>query len=96
MADFDDQGIIGKAFKKCREIRNGLLRAVKRKRELEENGAEFAGSAEDVKASADGTLEAVLTSDVSPTWISLYGGRVQWTAFDNPGVVGSCALGVAE
>ena len=56
MADFDDQGIIGKAFKKCREIRNGLLRAVKRKRELEENGAEFAGSAEDVKASADGTL----------------------------------------
>ncbi len=44
------------AFEQRREIRDGLLRAVKRKRELQEDGAEFVGSAENVKASADGTL----------------------------------------
>ena len=56
MADFNYKWIVGKAFEQCREIGNGLLGAVKRKRELEEDGAEFRGSAENVEAGADGTL----------------------------------------
>src|SRR5882762_8759249 len=56
VANFDDQRIVGKAFEQRREIGKGLLGLVKRKRELQEDGAEFAGSMENVKAGTDGAL----------------------------------------
>jgi len=54
-------GIIGKRLRVPREKR--LLRAVKRKKGIGENGADVAGSAEDVKASADGTPSAGCAGD---------------------------------
>ena len=54
--DFDDERIVGEALENGGEIGGGFLSAMKGKRELEEDGAEFVGGAENVKAGADEAL----------------------------------------
>ena len=53
VADFDDQGIVGEALQDGFEVCLGFRFAVEGKRELEEDGAEFAGLAESVETGAD-------------------------------------------
>jgi hypothetical protein len=56
VADFDDERIIAKAEENGREIRGGFPGAMKRKRELKKDGAEFVGGAENIEAGAHGAF----------------------------------------
>ena len=56
VADFDDERIVGEAFEDGGKISGGFLGAMEGEGKLEEDGAEFVGSAEDVEAGADEAL----------------------------------------
>ncbi len=56
MAKFDDKRIVGKARQKRCEMNNGFRSSMERKRELQEDCAEFAGLAQNIEAGTDGTL----------------------------------------
>jgi len=56
VANFYDEGIVGKAFQHGGEISDGLFCAMERERELEENGAKFVGRAQNIEAGANGAL----------------------------------------
>jgi hypothetical protein len=56
VADFDDERVIAKAEENGGEIRDGFPGAMKRKRELKKDGAEFIGGAENIEAGADGAF----------------------------------------
>ncbi len=56
MANFNDERIVGEAFKSSGEGGDGFFRTMERERELEEDSAEFIRSAQDVEASTDGAF----------------------------------------
>jgi len=56
VANFDDKRVIAKTQEDGGEVRDSFLGAMKRKRELKKNGAEFIGGAENVEAGADGAF----------------------------------------
>ena len=56
VANFDDERIVGEAFKSGDKGGFGFFRTMERERELEEDSAEFIRSAQNVEASADSSF----------------------------------------
>jgi hypothetical protein len=56
VAQFDNEGIVTETSEYGAEILDGLRRAVEGKRELQQDGAELVGFAQNVEALADGTF----------------------------------------
>jgi hypothetical protein len=94
VADFDDEGIVGEAFENGGKIGDGFLGAMEGKRELEEDGTEFVGGAENVKAGADEALVFGGGARVVSEFLPEFGGeeeaRIGGDAFEPVGgVVGA-------